>query len=41
MVQSGVFWTIGEQSYFVYYLIISYRRIRVYKVETMDMEKSH
>ena len=34
-------WTIGEQSYFLYYPIISYRRIKVYRVETMDMERSH
>ena len=29
MVQNGVFWTIGEQSY----PIISYRRIKVYRVK--------
>ena len=34
-------WNIEEQSYFVYYPIISYRRIRVYKLETMDMGISH
>ena len=37
MVQNGIFWTIGEQSYFVYYPIISYLKIKVYRVETMDM----
>ena len=37
MVRNGVFWTIGEQSYFVYYPIISYQRIKVYIVETMDI----
>ena len=37
MVQNGFFWNIGEQSYFVYYPIISYQRIKVYRVETMDM----
>ena len=37
MVQNGVFWTIGEHSYFVYYTIISYLGIKVYRVETMDM----
>ena len=41
MVRNGIFWTIGEQSYIVYYPIISYRRIKVYRVETMDMEISH
>ena len=37
MVQNGIFWTIGEQSGFVYYPIISYQNIKVYRVETMDM----
>ena len=37
MVRNGIFWTIGEQSYIVYYPIISYRMIKVYRVETMDM----
>ena len=41
MVQNGIFWTIGEQSYFVYYPIIYYRGIKVYRVETMDMGRSH
>ena len=41
MVRNGIFWTIGEQSYFVYYPIISYQRIKVYMVETMDMGISH
>ena len=41
MVRNGIFWTIGEQSYFVYYPIISYRRIKVYRVETMDTGRSH
>ena len=41
MVRNGLFCTIGEQSYIVYYPIISYRRIKVYRVETMDMERSH
>ena len=38
MVENGIFWTIGEQSYIVYYLIISYQRIKVYRVETMIWE---
>ena len=29
MVRNGIFWTIGEQSYMVYYPIISYQRIRL------------
>ena len=41
MVRNGIFWTIGEQSYFVYYPIISNRRIKVYRVETMDMGRPH
>ena len=41
MVQKGIFWTIGEQSYIFFNPIISYRRIKVYRAETMDMGKSH
>ena len=41
MFQNGIFWTIEEQTYLVYYLIIYYRKIKVYKVETMDMGRSH
>ena len=41
MVQNGIFWTIGGKSYFVYYPIISYQKIKVYKVETIDMGRSH
>ena len=41
MVWNRIFWTIGEQSYFVYYLIIFYRRINAYRVQTMDMERYH
>ena len=41
MVRNGIFWTIGEQSYIVYYPIISYRKIKVYRVETMDMGRYH
>ena len=41
MVQNGIFWTIGEQTYFVYYPIISYRKIKVNRVETIDMGRSH
>ena len=33
MVRNGIFWTIGEQSYIVYYPIISYQKIRVYRVK--------
>ena len=41
MVRNRIFWTIGEQTYFVYYPIISYRKIKVYRVESMDMGRSH
>ena len=41
MVQNGIFWTIGEQLYIVYYPIISYRKINAYRVETMDMGRYH
>ena len=41
MVQNGTFWTIGEQSYVVYYPIIYYRIIKIYRVETLDMGISH
>ena len=33
MAQNGIFWTIGEQLYFVYYPIISYQKIKFYRVE--------
>ena len=41
MVPNRIFWTIGEQTYFVDHPIISYRKIKVYGVETMDMGRSH
>ena len=41
MVQNGIFWTIGEQSYIVYYPIISYQRIKFYRAETMDIGRYH
>ena len=41
MDRNGIFWTIGEQSYFVYYPIISYQRIKVYRVKTIYMGRSH
>ena len=37
MVRNGIFWTIGEHLYFVYYPIISYQRKKVYKFEIMDI----
>ena len=37
MVRNGIFWTIGEKPDFVYYRIISYQKIKVHRVETMDM----
>ena len=41
MVWNGIFWNIGEQSYIVYYPIIFYRKIKVYRFETMNMGRSH
>ena len=41
MARNRIFWTIGEQSYFVCYPIISYQKIKVDRVETMDMGRSH
>ena len=41
MVRNGVFWTIGEQTYFIYYPIIYYLNIKVYRVETIYMGRSH
>ena len=40
MVQNGIFWTIGEKYYIGYYPIISYRKIKVYRVESMDIGRS-
>ena len=41
MVQNGIFWTIGEQTYIFYYPIISNQKIKVYRVGTIDMGRSH
>ena len=41
MVQKEVFLNIGEHLYFVYYPIISYQRIKVYRIETIDMGRSY
>ena len=41
MVQNGIFWTIGEQLYLIDYTIMSYQKIKVYKVKTMNMGKYH
>ena len=40
MVRNGIFWTIGEQCYIGYYTIRSYRKIKVYRFESMDMGRS-
>ena len=40
MVRNRIFWTIGEPLY-NNYPIISYWKIKVYRVETMDMGRSH
>ena len=39
MVLKGIFWTIGEHLYFIYYPIISYQWIKVYRVEIMGIGK--
>ena len=39
MVQIGIFWTIGEHLYFVYYPIISYQWIKFYRVERINIGK--
>ena len=41
MVQNEIFWTVGEQLYIIDYPIMSYQKIMVYRVETMNMERSH
>ena len=41
MVRNGIFWTIGGKLYIVYYPIIYYQNIKVYRVETMDMGRYH
>ena len=41
MVRNKIFWTIGKHLYIVYYPIISYQKIKVYRVDTMDMGRSH
>ena len=39
MAQDGIFWTIGEHLYFIYYHIISCQWINVYMIEIMDIGK--
>ena len=41
MVRNMIFWTIGEQLNIIDYSIMSYRKIKVYRFETMDMGRSH
>ena len=41
MVQNRIFWAIGEQLYIIDYHIMSYRKIKVYRFETMNMGISH
>ena len=41
MFRIGIFRTIGEQYYIFYCPIISYQKIKVYRVETIDMGRSH
>ena len=38
MVLNRIFWTNGEHLYFVYYPIISYQSIDIYKVEKLIWE---
>ena len=38
MVRNGIFWTIGEQTYFIYYPIISYQKIKVYRFKKLIWE---
>ena len=38
MVQNGIIWTIGEKLYIIDYPIISYRKIKVYRVEKLIWE---
>ena len=39
MVQNGIFWTIGEQSYMIDYPIMSYRKIKVYNVKKKNTRR--
>ena len=39
MVRNGIFWTIGEHLYLVYYPNIFYQWIKVYSVEIIDKGK--
>ena len=41
IVRNGIFRNIGEQLYIIDYPIISYRKIKVYRSETMNMGRSH
>ena len=41
MVQNGIFWTIGKQLYMIDYPIMSLRKIKFYRAETMNMGRSH
>ena len=41
MVQNEICWTIGEQLYMIDYPIMYYRKIKVYRVKTMNMGRSH
>ena len=38
MVQNGIFWTIGEQTYFIYYPIIYYQKIKAYRLKQLIWE---
>ena len=37
MVQKGIFGLLGNSYIYIYYPIISYHRIKLYRVETLDI----
>ena len=41
MAQKGIFGIMGNDHILVYHPIISYKRIKVYRAETMDMGRFH
>ena len=41
MVRNGIFWTIEEQLYNIDYPILSDQKIKVYRVETINMGICH
>ena len=41
MVQNRIFWNIGEHIYIIDYPIIFYQKIKVYRVEAMNIGRFH